>query len=443
MGGFARGVFTAKSALFQRADRHNAARMQAAERLPPERLAELRFERSIALARHAFRTTEFYREHYTRAGFSDRDFERAENFTELPILEKEDIRRGEDAMRSSTAPHRLLRSATGGSTGAPLVVLQDPLTPSASLWWRVHRWWGIHPSDDSAYIYRRSRTRRREALHRLKWWPTRQILLDARGMDDEAMRRFAEAWRHIHPALVTGYVDGLHEFAQFCDRSGANIPSPRAVAVTASVVTASKRAFIEHALGAPVYDCYRSAEVPWIAAQCAAQGPLHVLGDVRVLEAVDASGKPVPDDAQGDLLVTDLLNPAFPIIRYRIGDRSAMRSGHCACGMTLPRVDPIEGRVVDVLRTPEGVMVTGGLSVLFNDRPTAVTHFQLHQGADYAVTLRYVPGAADADEAAELVARRLREMLRGQVDVRAERVDRIEHIGGKARLVSTDLPELP
>lgn len=88
-------------------------------------------------------------------------------------------------------------------------------------------------------------------------------------------------------------------------------------------------------------------------------------------------------------------------------------------------------------------MVTGGLSVLFNDRPNAVTHFQLHQGADYAVTLRYVPGAADADEAAELVARRLREMLRGQVDVRAERVDRIEHIGGKARLVSTDLPELP
>ena len=109
--------------------------------------------------------------------------------------------------------------------------------------------------------------------------------------------------------------------------------------------------------------------------------------------------------------------------------------------MTLPRIDPIQGRIVDVLRTPDGTMVTGGLSTLFNDRPTAVTQFQLHQHADYAVTLRYVAGDSGevASAAAEEVAERVRRMLRGHVEVRVEPVDRIEHLGGKARLVTSDL----
>lgn len=440
-GAFARGVFEFKTKIAQRSDRAHAHAMRQSERLPAEVLAARASERAIALAGHAFRTTAFYREHYGRAGFTERDFDEAANFAHLPVLEKDGLRDAGDALRSSTAPPKLLRSTTGGSTGRPLVVWQDPRTPAASLWWRANRWWGVHPADDSASVYRRSRTPRQEVLHRLEWWPTRQILLDARAMDDASMRSFTRLWQRVRPALLTGYVDGLHEFAQFITRAGLDLAPPRAIASTASVLTPSKRAFIESRLAAPIFDCYRSAEVPWIAAQCAKRDGLHVFGDVRIAEVVDQSGAAAPEGVEGDVLVTDLLNPAFPIIRYRIGDRSSVRSGQCACGMTLPRIDPIQGRIVDVLRTPDGTMVTGGLSTLFNDRPTAVTQFQLHQHADYAVTLRYVPGDSGevAAAAAEEVAERVRRMLRGDVVVRLEPVDRIEHLGGKARLVTSDL----
>lgn len=440
-GAFARGVFEFKTKIAQRPDRAHARELRQAERLPAEVLAARASQRAIELAGHAYRTSGFYREHFGQAGFTDRDFDDAANFAHLPVLEKDLLREAGDALRSSTAPKKLQRSTTGGSTGRPLVVWQDPRTPAASLWWRADRWWGVHPADDSASVYRRSRTPRQEALHRLEWWPTRQILLDARAMDDGSMRSFAELWQRVRPALLTGYVDGLHEFAQFITRAGIDLAPPIAIASTASVLTPSKRAFIESRLAAPVYDCYRSAEVPWIAAQCAKRDGLHVFGDVRIVEVVDQAGTAAAAGVEGDVLVTDLLNPAFPIIRYRIGDRSAIRSGQCACGMTLPRIEPIQGRIVDVLRTPDGIMVTGGLSTLFNDRPTAVTQFQLHQHADYAVTLRYVPGdsAQVAAAAAEEVAGRVRRMLRGHVEVRVEPVDRIEHLGGKARLVTSDL----
>ena len=444
-GAFARGVFEFKTKIAQRSDRAQAREMLHAERLPADVLAAQATERDIALAGHAFRTTDFYREHYSGAGFTDRDFDEPATFAHLPILEKDQVRDAGDALRSSTAPQKLLPSTTGGSTGRPLVVWQDPRTPAASLWWRADRWWGVHPADNSAYVYRRSRTPRQELFHRLQWWPTRQILLDARAMDERSMRAFAGQWQRVRPALITGYVDGLHEFAHFVTRTGIAIPPPRAIASTASMLTSSKRSFIESCLAAPIYDCYRSAEVPWIAAQCVKRDALHVFGDVRVVEVVDHAGEAASDGVEGDVVVTDLLNAAFPIVRYRIGDRSATRSGSCACGMSLPRIDAIQGRIVDVLRTPDGTMVTGGLSALFNDQPTAVIQFQLHQHADYSITLRYVPGDSPelAVQAVDEVAGRIRRMLHSTVEVRVEPVARIEHIGGKTRLVVSELSSGP
>jgi phenylacetate-CoA ligase len=253
------------------------------------------------------------------------------------------------------------------------------------------------------------------------------------------MTRFVEAWRDNRPRLLNGYVEGVHEFAQFALEHRLALPRPTAVAVTASMLHPQQREFIQSVLGAPVYDCYRSAEVPWLAAECVFRSGLHVMADARRLEVIGPDGLSAPPGTEGDVVVSDLTNRVFPLLRYRIGDRSALLADACPCGRPLPLIQPISGRIADVLHGEDGRMVTGGFGSLFNDFPSAVRQFQLYQKRDRTVLLRCVPGPGYDRAAVETVAAGLRERLGASVTVRIELVEALAHAGGKVRLVTSEL----
>jgi phenylacetate-CoA ligase len=182
-----RAIFEAKTRLLMRRDRRAFREMLRDERLTEDESRKLTAARSARIASHAFRTTDFYREHYTAAGFTASDVARPENFDLLPVLTKQMVQEAGSALISSTSdPKNRLVSRTGGSTGRPLEIYNDGRAPTAALWWRVYSWWGIHPADDAAFIYRQSRTGMKKLRYDLEWWPTRHLLLDARGATDES-----------------------------------------------------------------------------------------------------------------------------------------------------------------------------------------------------------------------------------------------------------------
>lgn len=439
-----RVAFEAKTSVMMRADRRAYAEFVRNESIDPELLAAEQDQAAMALARHAYRTTSYYRESFTEAGIDEGDLDDPRTWVHLPVLEKDVLRSRTSELSSRERPDEdRLPSSTGGSTGEPLTVYNDRRAPTAAMWWRVYRWWGVRPSDDSALIYRIKQTPRQLRRDRLQWWPTRILKLDARRTRPEDLTEFASKWLAAPPRLVSGYVGALEEFARFVVNRSVDLPAPHAAAVTASMLNASQRHLIEHALSAPLYDCYRSAEVPWIAAQCHHRDGLHVPADTRRVEIVDAEARGVSPGQVGDVVVTDLNNFAFPIVRYKIGDRSALVPDPCPCGLPHPMIAPIDGRVVDVLRTPTGRTLSGGLGTLINAHSHALGKFQLHQSRDYSVEVRFVAAGSASDPAVELAAgdvvQELLEMLGGEVAVHASRVDEIPHIGGKVRLVISDL----
>lgn len=435
-------AYEVKSRVLQRSVRRTDSMLLRNESMAPQALAAQRRSDAMGLTLHAFDRTNFYRDSFKNAGFNRSDLMREENFQFLPILTKKDLRAASaDFVASGTDPVHLLPSSTGGSTGEPLRLFHDRRAPIASMWRRAYRWWGISPADHQATVYRQSGKRRTDLVRDLQWWPTRTIRLDARAVTHASVDAFLIQWARRRPALINGYVGGVHELALHILERGEGISSPRAVGVTAAPVTSSQRATISDAFGAPVYDQYRSAEVPWIAFECSAHEGLHVQSDLRLLEVVDDAHAPVAAGVEGNVLLTDLTNAAFPLIRYEIGDRTRHLAGPCACGNRLERIAPVSGRVSDAITTPDGLTVTGGLTALFNENPRAVRQFQVQQHADYSVTLRYVPGSsADSDVAVEAARRELEQLLRGSVPVRSERVEAITHDRGKSRTVLSAIP---
>jgi len=116
--------------------------------------------------------------------------------------------------------------------------------------------------------------------------------------------------------------------------------------------TEAMRAAIEDRLKLTATDNYGLSEImgPGVAGECLEKTGMHVSEDHFFIEIVDpATGEPLPDGEEGELVVTTLTKEAFPMIRFRTGDVTRIIPGPCACGRTMRRIGRIVGRCDDML----------------------------------------------------------------------------------------------
>ena len=116
--------------------------------------------------------------------------------------------------------------------------------------------------------------------------------------------------------------------------------------------TEAMRAAIEDRLKLTATDNYGLSEImgPGVAGECLEKAGMHVNEDHFFIEIVDpATGEPLPDGEEGELVLTTLTKEAFPMIRFRTGDVTRILPEPCACGRTMRRIGRIVGRCDDML----------------------------------------------------------------------------------------------
>ena len=70
-----------------------------------------------------------------------------------------------------------------------------------------------------------------------------------------------------------------------------------------------------------------------------AKDGLHVFDDHFLVEVIDPiTGEVLPPGKEGELVFTSITKEAFPIIRYRTRDISAIIEEPCECGRTHVRI---------------------------------------------------------------------------------------------------------
>jgi len=431
-------AFEAKVALSggpgYRAFLRSASRADASD---PDELARRQREDAARLVEFGIAESPWYARRLRE--LKGEDFADPAVFEQIPVLEKEDLRDHYDEILAVDSGVRRTRVArTGGSTGQPLKVLKDFTVRPSALTWRPMSWWGVEPSDNSASIERLPWTGVKHALNEALWWPTRKANVDAGSMDLADMERFARAIQRVRPRMLWGYAHSLHEFALLVERQGWKIPPLTAISSTAAPLTAVQAADVERILGAPVYETYRAAELSLIAGQCQLRS-LHIMADHKVLEVVDEQGRRVPDGESGEIVVTDLLNHAQPLIRYRLGDVGVMSTERCACGRPFPVLKTLLGRSNDVLRTPAGLVSVYSFASAFSKHP-AIRQYQIHQLEDYSLVLKVVPSSADVtvDDLGEAL-RVLSHEFHDSLPVRGEIVEAIPHVRGKQKSIVSHL----
>lgn len=404
----------------------------ASQWLPADALRELQLTRLNALLRHAAANVPFYRERGLPGQVS-----RLEGIAELPLMSKGDVRRaGRSLTPASLAGASLREVHTGGTTGTPLTVYcnRSTLQRNFAFFARLRAWAGVPPRPRVAVFGGRTFIPPDQA--RPPYWRSNlaahALMMSSYFLSEHTVDAYLDRLRRFRPDMIDSYPSSIEVLARRMLKTGVRDIRPKAVITSSETLTAPVREVLQDAFGCRVFDSYGSGEMAAFISQCE-RGSYHVNPEFGLVEIL-RDGQPVGPGETGEIVATGFINPVMPLIRYATGDGAVEGAGPCPCGRAFPTVERIEGRLDDVLVTPEGRRI-GRLDPIFKS-VTSLQEARIVQDARDHVRLEVVPdaGFGPAEEATivQELARRLGPSMRIDVS-RVDSIPRAE--SGKLRMV--------
>jgi phenylacetate-CoA ligase len=331
--------------------------------LSPDAVRSLQLHRLRALLTHAYDNCPFYRDRMRKAAFTPENLRSLKDLRALPPLEKHEIQQHAEEMIARNWPRAdMIRNQTGGSTGTPIAfyLSGDRKCSRAAATLRHNRWAGWDVGDRAAVIWGAPRDRPADGWRaRLRGLLLAEPLwLDTAHVTEEALATFHRALWQQQPRIILAYARSAVLFARYLRANNLRAYQPHALITSAEILEDDERTLLEEVFGCRVFNRYGCREVSVIASECAEHAGLHVMAEGLYVEIETAHGPAAPGE-MGSILVTDLLNHAMPLIRYRIGDLGSWAAGECRCGRGLPRLEWIAGRVTDFLAGSDGRLVSG------------------------------------------------------------------------------------
>lgn len=400
---------------------------------------------------YAYHHIPYYRRTFDQAGFRpDEVLTDLAALHKIPVLTKAIIRENYDDMVTAEPNRRasMSRLTTGGSTGHPLVFMQDSnfrdyVTAD------IHRhlgWAGWQFGQRHAYIWGANfEVPTSQSLRtRLMDLTLNRFTINAYVLSDETMCAFADRVRREHPLILFGYASSLYRFAQFVRQKDLKDIRFQGIFSSAEVLYPMQRSYIEETFGCKMFNRYGTRDLGGVACECDGHAGLHASIDnnyIEILRDLD-SNEPTQPGETGHIIVTNLNNWGMPFIRYSIEDMGAWSTmDDCPCGRKLPLMELVQGRRIDMFKTRDGRSVWGGFaSPMFGMK--GVKQFQLVQKTLDLVVARVVKeGPLDEARLAE-IERTVQTALGEHVEVKFEFPDEIPVLdSGKYRYAISELRE--
>lgn len=337
------------------------------ETLPREQLAALQLQKLQTLLAEVWGKNAFYTRKFQAVGFDPRDVRSLDDLSQLPMTLKRELVQDQSEHQpfgtNLTYPlNRYVRyHQTSGTTGAPLRVVD---TDESWNWWG--RCWGIVLAgaglcaDDrlfAAFSFGPF----------IGFWGAVEgarkigaMMIPGGGRDSlqrlELMRDSGATALLCTPTYALRLLQVARE-SNFDMNTLAVRATVHAGEPGASIPETKAR--IETGWHAKCFDHAGASEVGAHSFECEAQtGGIHIIESEYIAEVLDRETlKPVAPGAVGELVITNLGRPCFPIIRYRTGDLVRLNVEPCACGRTFARFQGgVLGRADD-MTTVRGVNV--------------------------------------------------------------------------------------
>ncbi|TWX71043.1 phenylacetate--CoA ligase family protein [Colwellia demingiae] len=351
--------------------------------LSKEQLAEQQWQALQILLKHCFEHTQFYPKVWAKVGIHNTDdIKSLADFAKLPVVTKTDITEHYQEFLADNFSNNIKKS-TGGSTGQPFSfeLNTDSNTRREAIMWRGYGWLGAGLGQKTLYLWGADvgeptlfKTIKTNLYHKFY----NRKMLNSFAMNKNNMIEYVKEIRTYKPKALVSYVNPLYELACYINKNNTPVFSPDTILTGAEPLHDFQRTEIEKAFNCNVYDTFGCREFMLMSAECTEYKKLHTNSDHLVIETLSEQGESVTEQS-GDLVITDLYNFGMPLIRYVNGDRATLINEPCRCGNPLPLMSSVDGRKLDIIKTPSGKTIPGELFPHLFKEFKGISRFQVKQ----------------------------------------------------------------
>ena len=268
-----------------------------------------------------------------------------------PLLSRAELQNGRYDMLSNSYNGKnfdfLMRRTTSGSSGMPINVYWTPDDFSKSMMtlWRLRRqYYGIYPNSRQINFtlnYYQVNRKITELEHTLKDNTLSFSRSSFVGEKDyykfyKLINEFQPEWFYIQPFILDKIVDYYME-------NKYKLPeSVRYIECVGEILTPEVREKASRYFNITIANMYGSEEMNGIALECPYNN-MHLIEDNIFAECITDNG--INELGDGEIVITNLVNHAMPIVRYLQGDIVTIEaSKECKCGNKHRIIKVIKGR---------------------------------------------------------------------------------------------------
>ncbi len=396
-----------------------------------DRLASFRDQRLRGMVDYCYQNVPYYHDVFSEGGIDPLSIKTLDDLKRLPILTKKMVNKDPSRFLSTAYKGRRIKHHTSGTTGSGFVfyVTPESLDEQWACWWRFRRGLGIRFGLDQATFGTQKvvPVGQRTAPFWRENKPGNQTYYSAFHESEENLVDYCLDIQRKRIPWIHGYPSLLAPLASCALEHGLRFPEMQFVTTGAENLYNHQADLLERAFGCRPYQHYGMCE-----------GIANFSEDLDHRMFVDEDYAAVEfiadEDGRMHVIGSTLTNYAMPLLRWDVGDVAEVRTASDG----RREVISIDGRSEDALILPDGTVV-GKLDHVFKD----TVHFseaQIHQNADYSLTILAVKTVEDVSEDERLAIDQLRQSISPMLPVTFTYVNRVPRTrGGKLRFVVTDV----
>lgn len=302
------------------------------------------------LLNHASDTTVYYK-----------DKKNSQVLSDFPVVNKNIYKQNYEQFRSSIFVNKKIRKmSTSGSTGTPFTMIHNvskiKRCNAAVVFFGELS--GYHIGEKMTELRVWSRGAKK---NRLAAWMMNMSMIDISKMSDEQLEEVCEQIRKEKIKSLVGYSSTYTALVGALDRGEGNRNDYRVHSIIAAseMLPESTERKLTAYFGIPVSMRYSNMENGIIAERIGIDNKYYIDATSYYIEILKMEeDKPAEEGEVGRIVVTDLYNYAFPVIRYDTGDTGAIQKVECEKGKYRWYFTEVYGRRTDIIYDTNGRMLS-------------------------------------------------------------------------------------
>lgn len=278
--------------------------------------------------------------------------------SDFPIIDKTILKEHRDELCTYLAQEKgTVEMHTSGSTGTPLIVMQDKNKRNRVYAEMMYTWGLSGYQIGMKYAF----LRRWNKINRKSWltaYARNLVMVDVATLDAAMLEQIKNTLlKKGGVRMMIGYASNLNVLADYLLGNGCtpDMFCLETILSGSEVLTAATREKLKKVFGCNVVSLYSNQENGMLAVECNENKEFHLNEASYIFELLKLeSDEPAEEGELGRVVITDLYNYAMPIIRYDTGDL-AVRKSQAECEIHTAVIAAVEGRRVDIIYDVNGV----------------------------------------------------------------------------------------